>query len=387
MMPPDPVASFRITPPSAEEQADLAHMAERLWPQRAEIAQHWTRRLVTATPDYFPDQESIPEQLVQVHESLLTMLLETLRSRDFQRLYELYYLANHTLVQADLVGGPGPRISLQSLYASARIWFELMNAFLGDQAERERLAFARLEVQLMTVVGCAYSDCREDHLTQLHAARQEELRRLLEAKASLKEKEILVKEVYHRVKNNLQVVSSLLGLQSGYAHDPRDLSLFRESQNRVRLMAAIHEALYKSNDLSHFDGGSFIRDITSNLRSSYGAEAAALEIHVDVEGIQLSRDNAVPCGMIINELVSNAMKHGFPNGRTGEVQVQLRCGDDAYVLRVKDNGIGLPAGMDWQHPASLGLRLVNALVRQIEGALEVSHQEGAEFVVTFPRAR
>jgi PAS domain S-box-containing protein len=199
-------------------------------------------------------------------------------------------------------------------------------------------------------------------------------------RASLKEKEVLLKEIHHRVKNNLQIVSSLLYLQSRKTSDDQVLSVLRESQTRVRSMALIHEKLYQCDDLANINLGDYIRSLTSYLFNSYGVASHMVTLHVNVDNTPLGLDRAIPCGLIINELVSNALKYAFPNGRRGKILIDLlHGGDGKVVLTVKDNGVGLPGGMDITDMPSLGLQLVNTLVKQLDGTIEVDSVGGAAF--------
>ena len=159
--------------------------------------------------------------------------------------------------------------------------------------------------------------------------------------ASLREKELLLKEVHHRVKNNLQVISSLLNLQARELQDPETARLFRESQGRVRSMALIHEQLYRSNDLARIDFAAYVQDLVRHLEQGLGSEAAPVRFRLDIEPLPLSLDLAIPCGMIVNELVSNAQKHAFPNGQAGEIRVEFTRQSGGYCLTVADNGVGI----------------------------------------------
>jgi PAS domain S-box-containing protein len=199
-------------------------------------------------------------------------------------------------------------------------------------------------------------------------------------KASLKEKEVLLKEIHHRVKNNLQIVSSLLYLQSRKTSDDQVLCVLRESQTRVRSMALIHEKLYQCDDLANINLGDYIRSLTSYLLNSYGVASHMVKLKINVESAPLGLDRAIPCGLIINELVSNALKYAFPQGRRGEIFVNLlRDGDGKLVLTVKDDGVGLPEDLDIADTPSLGLQLVNTLVKQLDGTIEVGRKGGTEF--------
>jgi len=199
-------------------------------------------------------------------------------------------------------------------------------------------------------------------------------------RTSLKEKEVLLKEIHHRVKNNLQIVSSLLYLQSRKTNDQQVLSVLRESQTRVRSMALIHEKLYQCDDLANINLGDYIRSLTSYLFNSYGVASHMVKLAIHVDSAPLGLDRAIPCGLIINELVSNALKYAFPDGRRGEIVVDLaRNGDGKLILTVKDDGVGLPKGMDITDTPSLGLQLVTTLVKQLDGTLEVDSTNGTAF--------
>ncbi len=206
-------------------------------------------------------------------------------------------------------------------------------------------------------------------------------------KTSLAEKEVLLKEVHHRVKNNLQVISSLLHLQSKQIKDPETLSIFLESQHRVRSMALVHERLYQSEDLSGVDAAEYFRDLVSYLHRSYGATSGQVSLNVDVAPVSLGIDVAIPCGLIISELISNALKHAFPDGRQGQILVYLRMGQDGRcTLVVSDDGIGLPEDLDLERTESLGLHLVNRLVAQLEGSIDLYRKGGTTHRITFPCA-
>ncbi|MEW5847389.1 MAG: PAS domain S-box protein [Myxococcota bacterium] len=207
-------------------------------------------------------------------------------------------------------------------------------------------------------------------------------------RASLREKEVLLKEIHHRVKNNLQVTSSLLKLQSSYIADQQAREIFSESQNRIRSMALVHEKLYQSRDLSRVDLNEYTRSLAALLFRSYGTDPARVSLRLEGEPILLTIDTAVPCGLILNELLSNCLKHAFPDGRNGTVTV--RVGSPAggrHQLEVRDDGVGLPPGFDVKKVESLGLQLVNTLVEQIHGHLEVDVAGGTAFRVRFSEVK
>jgi two-component sensor histidine kinase len=186
------------------------------------------------------------------------------------------------------------------------------------------------------------------------------------------------------VKNNLQIVSSLLFLQETRTEHPVAAAVLKESRNRVKSMALIHERLYQSPNLGSVDMGKYTRNLVSDLRRSYGAENSLVRLTVTVEDITLGITEAIPCGLIINELVSNALKHAFPKGRAGELTIQLVRGNTNQItLTVSDNGIGFPEHVDFRQSPSLGLTLINSLVEQLNGTIELDRSKGTTFTITF----
>ncbi len=203
-------------------------------------------------------------------------------------------------------------------------------------------------------------------------------------KASLQEKEVLLQEVHHRVKNNLQVISSLLNLQSQYIEDQIVLEIFKESQQRIHSMSLIHEKLYRSENLASIDFGAYIRELAAFLLRSQKQSGQQISLSIHTDEVLLRIDTAVPCGLILNELVTNALKHAFPNGQSGEIRVELRAVNASWFqLIVADNGIGLPANFDFKATSSLGLYLINSLVKQLNGNINLNQNQGTEFKISF----
>jgi two-component sensor histidine kinase len=202
--------------------------------------------------------------------------------------------------------------------------------------------------------------------------------------AALGEKEALLKEVHHRVKNNLQLITSLLNLQAARVADPAVAELFADSRNRVRAMALVHENLYRAGNLSRIPMDRHIRSLCTHLNGAYGALAQNVRLEVNVDDLHLEMDRAVPCGLIVNELVSNALKHAFPAGRAGNISVALRPdGPGRTLLAVSDDGVGLPAELDITRSDSLGLRLVGDLAEQLHGSVRMARDGGTTISVSF----
>jgi PAS domain S-box-containing protein len=214
-------------------------------------------------------------------------------------------------------------------------------------------------------------------------------RRLVEQRIrdSLREKEAMLKEIHHRVKNNLQVISSLLALQANYIDDASVGGMLRDSQNRIRSMALIHERLYQSPDLASIDFGRYIKDLVAQLFRAYGLQSGTVTPEIQTDQVYLAVAVAIPCSLIVNELVSNALKHAFPGGRPGTVRVLLHAIDNKLKLVVADDGVGLPAGFDIAGSQSLGLQLVVTLAEQLEGTLVHRSGPGTEFEIVFPASK
>jgi two-component sensor histidine kinase len=211
-----------------------------------------------------------------------------------------------------------------------------------------------------------------------------------EVEAQNKEKGILLKEIHHRVKNNMQIISSLLNLQEELISDERDIELFRESKNRVFSMALIHEKLYQSENLSQVDFGKYLQNLMERLIATYiwsdGGDYP--EVTIDTGGIFIGVDIAIPCALIVNELVSNSLKYAFSELKDGKNTIDITFNREnangTYSLMVADNGTGLPHSVDFKNTKSLGLELVNMLTSQLNGEIDLDNTSGARFKITFP---
>jgi PAS domain S-box-containing protein len=202
-------------------------------------------------------------------------------------------------------------------------------------------------------------------------------------KASLNEKEVLLREIHHRVKNNLQIISTLLQLQSDEITDQKTLENYRESENRIQSIALIHEKMYQSKDISNIDFTSYIKSLINDLMYSYDADSRNIKSVVDTDNFLFSIETVQPLGLIINEIISNSLKYAFKN-REGIILVKLeKIGSNNFKLTISDNGIGFPENIDFKNTSSLGLQLVNELVKQLDGTIELNRGNGTEFVIVF----
>jgi len=202
--------------------------------------------------------------------------------------------------------------------------------------------------------------------------------------SSLKEKEVLLKEVHHRVKNNLQVISSILSLQASYVTDENTINILQESQNRIKSMSFIHENLYQRDRFSSIDFSEYIFNLSNNLIHSYRIFDNLVELKFNMEQIHLSLDQAIPCGLIVNELVSNALKYAFSeHNKNGEISIELSIKENRIILMIGDNGVGLPQDFDVEKTETLGLQLVLTLIDQLDAIIEIKRQDGTKYFITF----
>ncbi|MBI3601243.1 MAG: ATP-binding protein [Nitrospinae bacterium] len=276
----------------------------------------------------------------------------------------------------------------------------------GDYYRTEEISFAGKDGAVFPAQCICNSIKEEGEIESIIMAFQDitEHKRMDEQiKTSLKEKEMLLKEIHHRVKNNLQIISSLFNLQSAYLRNNRQvidalsnsrdrlnvmsiiIDILSDSQNRIRSIAIVHEKLYKSEDLSRINFAEYIKDLTDNLFRSYRVNSDAIALTIKAEDIYFDVDTAISLGLIINELVLNSIKYGFTDRRNGEIMISLQHENGRYVLTVRDNGVGFPEGVDFRNTESLGLQLVNTLTEQLNGKIEIERKNGTEFRITFEK--
>ncbi len=315
-------------------------------------------------------------------------------------------------VDQDTVIGPKGRKAGTKSYVSMPIYFEGKTiGAIGISSFLKKSAFTEVELKLLEIVA-QQIELAINNAAQAEALRESNL--LLEAKvsertkeltktntelrteitkrkkverqlkSSLKDKEVLLKEVYHRVKNNLQVISSLLELQSDFIEDEKVVKMLAETQDRIISMAFIHEQLYESNDMATLDFDEYITTLVSNFVDSYGISTKDIKISTNICKTELSIDRAIPCGLLINEILSNCLKHAFPDKR-GEISIKTSTDARNCTLRIKDNGIGLPENFDIKKSETLGFQLITALIQQLGGYIAVAAQPGTEFKIVFPK--
>jgi two-component sensor histidine kinase len=207
----------------------------------------------------------------------------------------------------------------------------------------------------------------------------------IKLKELLNAKELLMREIFHRVKNNMQVISSLLSLQCKYIKDEKYIEMVKESQDRIKAMALIHENLYRSKDLSNIDFNDYIKSLAKGLLLSYKMDTSKIALKINIETVSFSIETAIPCGLIINELISNSLKYAFPDGRDGEINISLRSLDkDELEIIVSNDGVSFPKDLDFRNTESLGLRLVTNLAEnQLHGKIELNRSKGTEFQIRF----
>jgi two-component sensor histidine kinase/DNA-binding response OmpR family regulator len=266
-----------------------------------------------------------------------------------------------------------PLVVQDAMVGTLNLGADIPSVFASEHVDVAREVARSLAVALEN--ARLYEQARREIAERVRAEEQLEV--------SLREKEVLLKEIHHRVKNNLQIITSLLNLQSGHIEDEQVREMFTESQNRVRSMALIHERLYQSPDLARVDLAGYVRNLATSLFHSYRSSAEAVALKIDVQDVALGIDTAIPCGLILNELMSNVLKHAFPEGREGEIYVGLCSEEGQIMLTVGDDGIGFPADVDFRNTKSLGLQLVITMVEQLEGTIELDGKDGTTFKIAF----
>ena len=261
---------------------------------------------------------------------------------------------------------------LQTLYDTERKNNEIENLAANNkiqtlqlsQSQQERNLFVGLTVLALILVSFLVYNQRQKQ--KANQALQK----------AVSEKETLLKEIHHRVKNNLQVISSLLNLQSKYVEDQSAIDAVKEGQNRVKSMALIHQKLYQEDNLTGITISDYIENLAESLYSSYGVDRDRIDLNLSVEKLNLDVDTTIPLGLIINELISNTLKYAFPEDRTGQLSISLKQSESCLMLLVKDNGVGLPEDLNWKKSPSFGLKLVSALAENSKPRLRSIMKKG-----------
>jgi two-component sensor histidine kinase len=203
--------------------------------------------------------------------------------------------------------------------------------------------------------------------------------------AALQEKEVLLAEVYHRIKNNLQIISSLLDLQADTVSDPQVRALFEDSQQRIQAVALLHESLSQANNIARIPAAQYIHRLSTQVFQAYAPPGDRITLSIQADPIWIAVQHAVPCGLLVNELLSNSLKYAFPGDQGGEITIALRAtAEGQMLLIVRDTGIGFPADVDFRHTDSLGLQLVCLLTGQLGGTIELERASGTQWTLQFP---
>ncbi len=322
------------------------------------------------TPD--ADRAGLEAALIAEYGAALKDYLEGCGEASLERAYDLGRKAIGRYAIVDIA----------SIHREVMIGTLIENLNSKERVEVSKKAFEFLIECLspfeMTLRG--YVDANK----ALHAEITE--RELIEAKlaASLAEKEVLLKEIHHRVKNNIQVISSLLSLQAQQASDPVVKELFRETQNKVRGIALIHEKLYRSKDLSQINYADYLKDMATTMFNSYNVAASQISLDIDASSVTIDIERAVPVSLIVSEMLTNSLKHAFPDRRKGRIAIGLRADGKDVILTFSDNGVGLPASVTFEKTDTLGIGLLAGLTKQLNGTIAVDRTGGTSYTVTFP---
>lgn len=221
-------------------------------------------------------------------------------------------------------------------------------------------------------------------LGSVHIARDITKRRKMEKKLekALQDKEILMKEIHHRVKNNLMMISSLLNIQSHYIKDQEVKDLFTESQNRARSMALLHKELYESGDMKDIELSDYLATLSKEIMHSYNSRDVHIDLDLDLEEGTIDVDRAIPLGLVATETIINSFKHAFPNGK-GKIKIKLYKEDESFVLIISDDGVGFPEDLDFRSQGNMGMMLINGLINQIDGSINMKSENGTQFIIKF----
>lgn len=292
------------------------------------------------------------------------------RLRGFETVFipDVYADTSYGIVETEVFR----RFNIRSLIVVPMVFNNQLVGVVGFATTHAEFASSAVHISSLRLLGEVLVSANERMIAERHI------------RDSLAEKEVLLKEIHHRVKNNMQVISSLLSLQAHYVHDKADVTLLQESQARVKTMALIHERLYRSENLANIDFGAYALMLSNDLLRAYSARGVTLDINMS--GISLDIERAIPCGLILNELVSNSLKYAFPEGNGGRIfaTMQRNDGGKTFSYLIGDNGKGFPESIDFRTTESLGMQLVVTLTEQLGGTINLTKERGTEFCITFP---
>ncbi|MBX7183973.1 MAG: PAS domain S-box protein [Vicinamibacteria bacterium] len=286
--------------------------------------------------------------------------------------------------------GKNPRI-LQSGETPVEIYREMWQALVAGNVWRgefrNRKKNGEIYVELAVVAPVVGPDGRATHYVAVKEDITERKRADEELEASLREKQALLREVHHRVKNNLQVITSLLRLEAARSEGGASLRVLKDMQGRILSMALLHETLYRSGEFGRVELESYVRQLSQQLFRAHGSETMGASLVLDLSPVRVDIDQAIPCGLLVSEMLTNSLKHAFAGGRTGEVRVVVRPAGEKVQVEVSDDGAGLPPDFEDRRAKSLGMQLITDLARQLGGQLEIGPGPGAQFKVAFSRTR
>ncbi|MEN9440125.1 MAG: hypothetical protein RLZ33_201 [Bacteroidota bacterium] len=363
---------------------------------RAEIAEETNKKLATEIKERIRTEKLLQEQFLRsnaIFDSSSNTLLLTLDT-DFKissfnthcQNYFWYLIEERMLVNDSFTG------FFSQVYDRTQIRYFLLilNAVKkGESKQMETYFTSKGSLRWIELFINPIFDI-EGQVTEISLVAHDITEKKLSEKEiveSLKEKEVLLKEIHHRVKNNLQVISSILNLQSSFVKDEKTLEILDESRNRIRSMAIIHENLYRTTNFSSINFSSYLQNLCINLISSYHVYSGVVEFKDEMEHVDLVLDQAIPCGLLVNELITNSIKYAFPTKQAGEITVGLEEKEEKIYLRIEDNGIGLPKDFDMMKTDTLGLQLVSTLVEQLDGEITVRNHQGTKYLITFGKVK
>jgi two-component sensor histidine kinase/PAS domain-containing protein len=325
------------------------------------------------------------EEALRIERDNLTRLLESMEDGVYivNQQYDIEYV--NSLLMKEF-GQPGKKKCYEYFHDRKEVcpWCQSKDVFAGKTVRWEWHSFKNQKTYDLIDTPLKKPD---GTISKLEIFRDITERKKAEEKikASLKEKEVLLQEVHHRVKNNMQLISSLFSLQSRHIKDKQAFETFKSSQNRVRSMAIIHERFYQSKDFARVDFAEYVQSLTSHLLSSYGINPDVIKLYINIKDVFLDLNTAIPCGLIINELLSNSLKHAFPDDKKGEINIAMRSlkGNEIELI-VTDNGVGLPRKVDFRDTETLGLHLAKILAKdQLHGDIKLDRTKGTSFHIKF----